>query len=526
MKIFVADRIAEEGIDYLEQQTGVDVDFSPDLDATGVSEHIHDCDAVIIRSATTLSSTILDKAAMLRVIGRAGIGVDNIDIEAATERGVVVLNTPDANATTTAELAIAHMLSLARHLPFANQSVRSKKWERQQFIGAELANKTLGIIGFGTIGRIVAQLARGLGMRVIAHDPYVTDEVFAELGVQHDELDDLLQRADIVTLHCPLVDNTRHLLNRETLQQMKPGSRLINCARGGLVDEAALYDALESGHIAGAALDVFETEPPLNSPLLELDNIVFTPHLGASTEEAQTAVGVEIAKQIMTFLKTGEAINAVNMPRIPADVRSRLRPWQKLAHDLGRILALMSSAAIDHLEVSLQGEVVDIDCRPVAIEALVGLLGEYLSVPVNQVNATHLAKRQGLEWTESRSSETRGYLSVVSLTVHSGKEAITLAGTLFDERHPRLIGINAYRIEAPLSGNLVFTRHADQPGVIGAIGSVLGGAGINISHMEVGNAEGSDVAVAVIGISSLLDEQTLHSIRSVPSINKVLQVTL
>lgn len=526
MKIFVADRIAAEGIDYLQQQAGVKVDFSPGLDTTGVSEHIRDCDAVIIRSATTLSSSILDNAGRLRVIGRAGIGVDNIDIDAATERGVVVLNTPDANATTTAELAIAHMLSLARHLPFANHSVRSKKWERQRFIGAELANKTLGIIGFGTIGRIVAQRAVGLGMLVIAHDPYVTDEVFAELGVQHFDLDEVLQQADIVTLHCPLVDKTRHLMNSKTLQLMKPGARLINCARGGLVDEAALHDALDSGQITGAALDVFETEPPRDSPLLELDNIVFTPHLGASTEEAQTAVGVEISKQVMTFLKTGEAINAVNMPRIPADVRSRLMPWQKLAHDLGRILAVMSSAAIEHLEVSLQGEVVELECRPVAIEGLVGLLGEYLSVPVNQVNASHLAKRQGLEWTESRSSETRGYLSVVSLTARSGKEAITLAGTLFDERHPRLVGINAYRIEAPLTGNLVFTRHADQPGVIGAIGSVLGGAGINISHMEVGNAEGSDIAVAVIGVSTPLDDNTLQSLKSVPAINKVLQVTL
>jgi D-3-phosphoglycerate dehydrogenase len=526
MKIFVADKIADEGVEFLKNQPGLDVDFTTGLNEAEACEHIRDADAVIVRSATSIRGDILEAAKNLKVIGRAGIGVDNIDIPAATERGIVVLNTPDANATTTAELAIAHMMSLSRHLPFADQSIRNGKWERSSFMGAELSGKTLGVIGFGTIGRIAANRGLGLNMNVVAYDPFVTDEIFAEACVTPMDIDQLLECADFVTLHCPLIEQTRNLISRERLAIMKSSARLINCARGGLIDEEALFEALESGQLAGAALDVYENEPPTDSPLLNLDNVVFTPHLGASTEEAQTAVGVEIAKQIATFLQSGEAINAVNMPRVATEEALTLKPYQEIASKLGQLMALMATSAIKQLEVSLHGQIANCDPHPVAVEALVGLLHNSLSIPVNQVNAAHLAKRQGIALTESRSEATHDYISMVSVKAKFDNEEIIVSGTLLNDKYPRLIQINDYQIEAPLSGNLLITRHSDQPGVVGALGVLLGEEGINISNMQVGVKDGSDEAIAIIGISQLLSESALSAVAAIPAIDKVIQVSL
>ena len=526
MKIFIADKIAAEGVAYLMEHTNHQIDFSPGLPPEQVCEHIRGADAVIVRSATNIRDKVLDAAENLKVIGRAGIGTDNIDVTTATERGIVIVNTPDANATTTAELAIAHILSLCRHLPDADQSVRRGKWERSRFNGTEITGKTLAIIGFGTIGRIVANRALGLKMRVIAYDPYVTANVFADADVENMDIETLLPVADIITLHCPLIDKTRNLLNADRISRMKPGARLVNCARGGLVDESALYEALKNGHLAGAALDVFTNEPPKDSPLFSLNNIVFTPHLGASTEEAQTAVGIGIAKQVAAFLKDGEAINAVNLPRIPAGEAARLKPWQELARSMGRLLALMATEAINHMEISLTGRIADLKPQPITAEALVGLLGEQLSVTVNQVNSAFLAKRQGITISETRSSESHDYLSLIKLTAGFNHDRITLAGTLFDERRPRLVRINNYQIEASLKGKLLFTRHNDQPGVVRDIGTILASRNINISNMQVGTAEGAGKAVAIIGISDMLDEETLSEIRALPAVSKVLQVNL
>lgn len=531
MKIFVADKIADEGVEFLKKQPGLEVDFTTGLTETEVCEHIREADAVIVRSATSIRGKILEAGKNLKVIGRAGIGVDNIDIPAATERGIVVLNTPDANATTTAELAIAHMMSLSRHLPFADQSIRNGKWERSSFVGAELSGKTLGIVGFGTIGRIVASRGLGLNMNVVAYDPFVTDEIFAEACVTPMDIDQLLECADFVTLHCPLIEQTRNLISRERLAIMKSSARLINCARGGLIDEEALFEALDNGQLAGAALDVYKNEPPTDSPLLKLNNIVFTPHLGASTKEAQTAVGVEIAKQIATFLQSGEAINALNMPRVATEDALTLKPYQEIASKLGQLLALMAPSAIKQLEISLHGQIASCDPHPVAVEALVGLLQNSLSVAVNQVNAVHLAKRQGIALTESRSEATHDYISMVSVKAQfagakSDKEEIVLSGTLINDKYPRLIQINDYQIEAPLSGNLLITRHSDQPGVVGALGILLGEENINISNMQVGVKDGSDEAIAIIGISQLLSESALAAVADIPAINKVIQVNL
>ncbi|HKK16005.1 MAG TPA: phosphoglycerate dehydrogenase [Gammaproteobacteria bacterium] len=526
MKVFIADDIAREGVDYLRKHTDYLIDFSPKLEEADACVHIRDADAVIVRSATSIRGKILESAGLLKVIGRAGIGTDNIDITTATERGIVVLNTPDANATTTAELAIAHILSLCRHLPAADRSVRNGEWQRSRFIGTEVSDKVLGIIGFGTIGRIVASRAIGLRMKVLGYDPFVTGEVFAEANVEPVSLETLLAAADIVTLHCPLVEKTRHLINRETLQQMKHGARLVNCARGDLVDESALYDALQDGRLSGAALDVYAQEPPLNSPLLKLENVVFTPHLGASTEEAQTAVGIEIARQVATFLQQGEAINAINLPRISGREAERLKPYQLLANKMGQLLASMCPAAITQLQVALLGQVAELNSHTIVTEAIIGLLSEHFSTPVNQVNAHHLARRQGIAVAESRSSESRDYLTLISLTASFDSQDITLAGTLFDERHPRLVRINDYYLEAPLQGNLLITRHIDKPGVIGDIGALLATEQINIATMQVGNNDQSDMAIAIIGISHLLDESTLDKVRNLAAIDKAIQISL
>jgi D-3-phosphoglycerate dehydrogenase len=526
MKVFIADDIAQDGVQYLKTHTGYQIDFSPKLDPEKICEHISDCDAVIVRSATSVRGKILDCASKLKVIGRAGIGTDNIDVITATERGIVVLNTPDANAITTAELAIAHMLSSCRQLPQADRSVRDGKWERSRFSGTELSGKTLGIIGFGTIGRIVANRALGLKLKVVAYDPFVTEEVFTNAGVEPLPLEQLLSVSDIVSLHCPLADSTKNLINANTIARMKPGARLVNCARGGLVDETALYEALTSGHLASAALDVYENEPPGDSPLFNLDNVVLTPHLGASTVEAQTAVGVEIARQVAAFLQHGEAINAVNLPRIARHEALRLKPWQELTYKMGRLLALMSASAITRLDIALVGQVTELKSAPIVTSALEGLLSEHLSIPVNQVNAGFLAKRQGISVLESRITESHDYLSKITLTACFDDGRITLAGTLFDGRHPWLAGINDYHVEAPLKGNLLFTRHTDRPGVVGKIGLLLASADINITTMQVGNVEGKDTAIAVIGISNLLSPSVLSGIREIPDISKALQIEL
>jgi len=524
-KVFVADKLAPEGVAALEQYDELDVDFTPGLKVEDAIARARDADAIIVRSATKIRGELLEACKKLRVVGRAGIGVDNIDVAGVTERGIVVLNTPDANATTTAELAISHMFSLSRHIPDADRSVRAGEWTPAKFLGAEMTGKTVGIVGFGTIGRLVAERCRGLKMKVIGYDPFVTEGTFVEHGVEVRELDELLGEADYVTLHCPVTDDTRGLIGADRLALMKPDSRLINCARGGLIDEAALADALANGKIGGAALDVFEKEPPGDSPLFALPNIFFTPHLGASTHEAQTAVGVQIAHQIAAYLIRGEVINAINLPSIAPEKLQQLEPYMQLARKLGKLLCLMCDGPLSELSIGLYGRAAELDPHPIANEALVGLLQDHLSVPVNQVNAGHLARRQGINVTELSSSESRDYLTVVRISGTTVSGTLCLEGTLFDERHPRLVRVNDYIIESELEGRVVMTRHADRPGVIGAIGDLLGREGINITRMQVGIASDDKTqAIAVFGVSSELSEATMKALAGIEAINKALQI--
>jgi D-3-phosphoglycerate dehydrogenase len=525
-RILVADPIHEQGRAFLAARPGLTVDVVAGLDERALIQKIGDYDALIVRSKTRVTAPVIAAGTRLKVIGRAGIGVDNIDVAAATERGIVVFNTPDANATTTAELALAHLLSLSRHLPQADRSVRRGDWKPGDFVGTELAEKTVGIIGFGTIGRIVARRCLAFRMRVLAFDPYVVADVIRETGAEPADLDKLLSSSDYVTLHCPLNDATRNLLDASRFKKMKPGAHLINCARGELVDEAALVEALSSGHLAGAALDVYAKEPPANSPLLALDNVVLTPHVGASTNEAQQAVSVKIAEHVAAFLETGAAQSAVNLPRIASDEAMRARPYQELALALGRLLSALMPGPIAELEVALFGLIADVDPRPITAGALTGLLGKRLAMPVNEVNATTLAQRQGIAVREIRSQEARDYLSLVELRARTGTASTSVAGTLLGESHPRLVCIDDYHVEAVPEGCLILTRHDDRPGVVGALGSILGRENINISRMQVGTANGKTEAIALVGVSAPLPQAAIEEVRAIPAVRQAIQIEL
>ncbi|MGZ8227473.1 MAG: phosphoglycerate dehydrogenase [Methylococcaceae bacterium] len=525
-KILISDKLAEAGINYLNEQSGIQIHIETGLDEEGLCNIIGDYDALLIRSDTQVTRKVLEAAKRLKLIGRAGIGVDNVDIPFATEMGVIVMNTPDANATTTAELAIAHLMSLSRHLPIADRSIRAGKWERSKLMGTEVAHKTLAILGFGTIGRIVSQRGLGLRMHVIAYDPFVAPEIFAELGVESVSLDELVSRADYLTLHCPLIEKTRNIIGSEKFAMMKKNAMVINCARGGLIDEDALYNALKNRQIAGAALDVYENEPPANSPLLELDNIVFTPHLGASTAEAQVAVSVEIARQAVIFLKTGEAVNALNLPRLSAEELKKSHEFMNLATILGKILVSLATQPLTKIEVATFGRAAEVAVRPLSVAALVGVLSGQVSTPVNRVNAENIAKRQGIALVESTSQESQDYVSLIKVTGHSEDQSIALSGALLGGRQPRLVCINQFDIEVVPEGTLLVTRHDDRPGVISAISTVLGNANINISRMQVSTADEQQQAMAVISVSEPLSKDLLQQICNIAAVHKATQINL
>jgi D-3-phosphoglycerate dehydrogenase len=527
-KILISDKLADAGINFLNEQKGIQIHIETGLNEAQLCEIIPEYDALLIRSGTQVTKKILKAGKNLKIIGRAGIGVDNVDLVAATEQGVIVMNTPDANATTTAELALAHLFSLSRLLPTADRSVRAGQWERAKLMGTEVSHKTLAILGFGTIGRIIAQRGLGLNMQVIAYDPFVTADIFEEIGVKSVSLDELISQADYLTLHCPMIEKTRRIIGVDQFKAMKKSAMLINCARGGLVDETALYQALKTGEIAAAALDVYEQEPPKNSPLFELDNISFTPHLGASTREAQVAVSVEIARQAVTFLNTGEAINALNLPRLSAEELKKSRQFMKLANILGKVLVGLATKPIERLDIGIFGKASELAIRPISVEALVGMLSGQLSTPVNRVNAENIAKRQGLSLLETACAEAQGYLSLIKVVGHYGDESIALEGTLLGDCHPRLVSINQFEVEVVPEGILLITRHDDKPGVIASIGGVLGKANINISRMEVGTATGehNEQAIALISVSTPLTDQLFTDLCAISAVHSATQICL
>ena len=497
-KVLISDKMDPRAAAIFRER-GIEVDEKPGLSPDELRAIIGDYDGLAIRSATKVTKAILEAATNLKVVGRAGIGVDNVDIPAATARGVVVMNTPFGNSITTAEHAIALMFALARQLPEADASTQAGKWEKNRFMGVEVTGKTLGLIGCGNIGSIVATRALGLKMKVAAFDPFLTPERAVELGVDKVELDELLRRADFITLHTPLTDQTRNILSRDNLARTKKGVRIINCARGGLVDEAALKDALESGQVAGAALDVFESEPATASPLFGTPGFISTPHLGASTSEAQVNVAIQVAEQMSDFLLLGGVTNAINMPSLTAEEAPRLKPYMSLAEKLGKLVGQILGEDVRSVSVEVEGAAASLNQKPITGAVLAGLMGTY-SQTVNMVNAPYLAKERGLDVREVRHDREGDYHTLIAVEIGTSKGVARVAGTLFGNKAPRLVELFGVEVEAELQGTMIYIVNTDTPGFIGRLGTALGEAGINIATFNLGRREALGEAVALVAV--------------------------
>jgi D-3-phosphoglycerate dehydrogenase len=519
-KVLVSDKLSKTAVQIFKDH-GVEVDYLPDLgkDKDKLFEVIGAYDGLAIRSATKVTEKILSAATNLKVIGRAGIGVDNVDIPAATKKGIIVMNTPFGNSITTAEHAISLMLSLARQIPEADASTKASKWEKNRFMGVEVTNKVLGLIGAGNIGSIVADRAQGLKMKVIAYDPFLTADRAQALGVEKVELDELLKRADFITLHTPLIEATRNIINAEAIARMKDGARLINCARGGLVDEAALYEALKSGKLAGAAFDVFVEEPAQNNPLFELANFIATPHLGASTTEAQENVALQVAEQISAYLMTGEITNALNFPSISAEEAPRLTPWVKLAEVLGSFAGQLTENPIKAIRIEYEGSVAALNVKPMTAAALNGLLKPQMH-EVNMVSAPQVAKDRGIAVEILTRDQQGAYEGYIRITVTTEKQERAVAGTVFANGRPRILQVKNISMDAEVTPSMLYVTNEDKPGHIGRLGTLLGDLGINIANFNLGRAEVGGDAIALLSIDGAVTEAQLKAIAALPGVKQ------
>ncbi len=502
------------------QENGCDVDVITGKTPDELAAIIGRYDGLAIRSSTKVTKAILDAATNLKVIGRAGIGVDNVDIPYASAKGVVVMNTPFGNSITTAEHAIALMFALARQLPEADASTQAGKWEKNRFMGIEVTGKVLGLIGAGNIGSIVASRALGLRMKVVAFDPFLTPERALELGVEKVDLATMLARADFITLHTPLTSETRNILSRENLAKTKKGVRIINCARGGLIDEAALKDALDSGQVGGAALDVFATEPAQASPLFGTANFICTPHLGASTNEAQVNVALQVAEQMAEYLTTGGVTNALNMPSLSAEEAPKLKPYMALAERLGSLVGQLAHDNLTKISIEVEGAAAQLNPKPITGAVLAGLMKVY-SQTVNMVNAPFLARERGLDVREVRHDREGNYHTLIRVTVGTSQGDRSVAGTLFGNAQPRLVEIFGIGIEADLEGDMLYVVNQDAPGFIGRIGTVLGERGINIGTFHLGRRQAGGEAVLLLSVDSPVPAHCLEAIRGLPDVKLV-----
>ena len=502
------------------RERGIEVDEITGQTPDQLAAMIGDYDGLAIRSSTKVTPAILAAATRLKVVGRAGIGVDNIDIPAATARGVVVMNTPFGNSITTAEHAIALIFALARQLPEADASTQAGKWEKNRFMGVEVTGKTLGLIGAGNIGSIVAARALGLKMKVVAYDPFLTPERAIELGVEKTELDELLRRADFISLHTPLTDQTRNILSAENIAKCKQGVRIVNCARGGLIDEAALKASLDSGQVGGAALDVFATEPAKASPLFGTPNFISTPHLGASTSEAQVNVAIQVAEQMSDFLLLGGVTNAINMPSLTAEEAPRLKPYMALAEKLGKLVGQVIGEDVRSIAIEVEGAAASLNQKPITGAVLAGLMGTY-SQTVNMVNAPVLAKQRGLDVREIRHDREGDYHTLVAVTATTSGGERRVAGTLFGNSGPRLVEMFGVEVEAELDGTMIYIVNTDAPGFIGKLGTALGEAGINIATFNLGRRAAGGEAVALVAVDGDVPAQVVKQLCALEGVREV-----
>jgi D-3-phosphoglycerate dehydrogenase len=512
-RVLVSDKLSETAVQIFRDR-GVDVDFLPDLgkDKDKLIAEIGKYDGLAIRSATKVTADVLAAATNLKVIGRAGIGVDNVDIPAASKKGVIVMNTPFGNSITTAEHAIAMMMAIARQIPEADTSTQGGKWEKSKFMGVEVTSKTLGVIGAGNIGGIVCDRARGLKMKVVAYDPFLSEERADKLGVEKVELDELLRRADFITLHVPLTDKTRNILSKENIAKAKKGVRIINCARGGLVDEAALADALKSGHVAGAGFDVFAVEPAKDSPLFGLPNVVCTPHLGASTTEAQENVALQVAEQISDYLLTGAVANALNMPSVTAEEAKVMGPWIQLAGHLGAFVGQLTDEPIEEVNITLDGIASEMNIKALDCAVLAGLM-KPANEDVNMVSAPVIAADRGIQTSITTQDKTGVFDGFLKLTVKTPTRQRAIAGTVFSDGKPRFIQIKGITIDAEIGRHMLYTTNKDVPGIIGALGETMGGHGVNIANFTLGRTVPGGDAIALLYVDAPVPESVLEALR-------------
>ena len=526
MKVLVSDNLAVEGIELLKESPDITVDVKPKLELQELISQIGKYDALVVRSATKVTREVIDAAKNLKVIGRAGVGVDNIDVESASKRGILVMNTPGGNTISAAEHTMSMLLALSRCIPQANISLKSRQWEKKKFLGTEIFKKTLGIIGVGRIGGEVAKRAQSFGMDIIAYDPFISKAHAREVGVKLVSFQELIKQADYITIHVPLTPETKHIINRETINQMKEGVKIINCARGGIIDEVALAEAVKSGKVGGAALDVFENEPPFDSPVLGLENIIVTPHLGASTEEAQINVARDIALQVLDFLKKGIVRNAVNMPELDPEKMKTLGPYIALCEKLGRLQAQISEGGFTHISVQYSGEILHYEIKPLTIALLKGLLEPILERQVNFVNAPLIAQERGIEVTESKVSKVEDFANLIMVQAVTEKGENVVAGTLLGKKEPRLVRIGEFDLDVIPEGYMLLCSNLDKPGVIGKIGTILGNRKINIAGMQVGRKIVGGKALTIINVDCDISKEVLKEIEGIPEIVEVKMVNL
>lgn len=524
-KVLVTDPLNDHGIRLLMEAEDVSVVKKTGLSEEALIEEIPDYHALLVRSQTKVTERVFDAAKNLKVVGRAGVGVDNIDMPAATQRGVVVLNAPDGNTISTAEHTFAMMMALARHIPQAYRSLKNGQWERKSFLGIELHHKTLGVIGMGRIGTEVAKRAKAFGMTVLSYDPFLTATRAKRLGVQKIELDNLIAESDFITVHTPLMKETRHLLSHSEFAAMKDGVRILNCARGGIIDEDALLAALDSGKVAGAALDVFEDEPPTDNPLLNHPHVVVTPHLGASTREAQENVALDVSQEVLHVLRDEPFKNAVNLPSIPAEVQERIAPYQELAEKLGKFVVQLTRHAVENLTISYAGDLNEFDTSPLTRFILKGVLSHFVT-DVNYVNAMALAKERGLEVTEKRTSANRAFTNLITVRIQTAHDERSVAGTLVNGFGARIVKVDDYSIDLQPNDHLLYVKHLDRPGVIGRVGTILGNHDVNIATMLVGRSQAGGRAIMILTVDKPVTAQIISKLNELDEIRSVTEIDL
>lgn len=525
-KVLVSDPISNVGLKTLMEDSAIELDVNTGLEKEELIKIIGNYDALLVRSQTKVTADIINAGTNLKVIGRAGVGVDNIDLDAATDRGILVINAPDGNTISTAEHAFAMLISLARNIPQAHGKLKHGVWDRKSFTGVELNKKVLGVVGVGRIGAEVVKRAKSFNMDILGFDPFMSKERAEQLGIRLASVEEIFSNADFITFHTPLTKETKYMLDKPQFATMKKGVRIVNCARGGIINEAALYDAIKEGIVAGAALDVFEEEPAVGNPLLDLPQVVTTPHLGASTEEAQLNVAIDVAEEVANVLKGTGFKNAVNLPILPEEDFAELKPYLKLGQKIGQLAAQLCSGRIEKLEITYAGNISELKCEPLTRYIVRGLLSYHLADDVNYINSLKMAKSKQVDIIESKTSTSKGFANLVSINVKTSNETVQIAGSLLNGYGARIVNINGFTVDANPVGHLLVAHHTDKPGVIGLVGTILGEAMINIATMQVGRKEIGGEAIMVLGVDKSIPEQVLASLQGIDGIKSLHNVDL